>query len=103
MWKKKPPMASHMGGVWARQIKSARTILSSLVRTNSISHDKESLSTLFSEVEANVNSRPMVVETINNVNSKVKISPSHILTMKYKVVMPPTGVFGKPDLYCRRR
>ena len=45
----------------------------------------------------------MVVETINNVNSKVKISPSHILTMKYKVVMPPTGVFGKPDLYCRRR
>ena len=58
---------------------------------------------MFSEVEANVNSRPMVVETINNVNSKVKISPSHILTMKYKVVMPPTGVFGKPDLYCRRR
>ena len=96
-------MASHMGGVWARQIKSARTILSSLVRTNSISHDKESLSTLFAEVEANVNSRPMMVETINNVNSEVKISPSHILTMKSKVVMPPPGVFGKPDLYCRRR
>ena len=45
----------------------------------------------------------MVVVTINDVNSEVAISPSHILTMKSKVVMPPPGVFGKPDLYCRRR
>ena len=98
-----PPMASHMGGVWERQIRSARTILSSLIRTHSMSLDEESLSTLFAEVEAIVNSRPMVVETINDVNSEVALSPSHILTMKSKVVMPPPGVFGKPDLYCRRR
>ena len=65
-----------------------------------MSFDKESLSTLFTEVEAIVNSRPMVVETINNVKSEVVISPSHILTMKSKVVMPTPGVFGKPDLYC---
>ena len=65
--------------------------------------DEESLSNLFAEVEAIVNSRPMVVETINDVNSEVALSPSHILTMKSKVVMPPPGVFGKPDLYCRRR
>ena len=68
-----------------------------------MSLDEESLSTLFAEVEAIVNSRPMVVETINDVNSEVALSPSHILTMKSKVVMPPPGVFGKPDLYCRRR
>ena len=65
-----------------------------------MSFDKESLSTLFTEVEAIVNSRPMVVETINNVKSEVVISPSHILTIKSKVVMPTPGVFGKPDLYC---
>ena len=103
VWKKNPPMASHMGGVWERQIRSARTILSSLIRTHSMSLDEESLSTLFAEVEAIVNSRPMVVETINDVNSEVALSPSHILTMKSKVVMPPPGVFGKPDLYCQRR
>ena len=58
------------------------------------------MSHLFAEVEGIINSRPMVVETINNVNSEVVISTSHILTMKSKFVMPPPGVFGKPDLYC---
>ena len=29
------------------------------------------------------------------------LSPRHILTMKSNVVMPPPGVFGKPDLCCR--
>ena len=54
---------------------------------------------MFAEVETFVNSRPMVVETINDVNNEVAISPSHILTMKSKVVMPPPGVFSKQDLY----
>ena len=103
VWRKNPPMESHIDGVWERQIRSSRIILSYLIRTQSISLDKESLSTLFAEVEAIVNSRLMVVETINDVSSIVALSPSHILTMKSKVVMPPPGVFGKPDLYCRRR
>ena len=68
-----------------------------------MSLDEESLSTLFADVEAIVNSRPIVVEKINDVNSKVALSPSHILTTKSKVLMPPPGVFCKPDLYCRRR
>ena len=35
--------------------------------------------------------------------SKAAISPSNLLTMKSKVVMPPPGSFGTPDLYSRRR
>ena len=50
-----------------------------------MSLNEESLNTLFAEVETIVNSRPMVVETITDVNSEVAISPSHILTMKSKV------------------
>ena len=91
-------MASHMGGIWERQIRSARNILASLLRTHSSSLDEESLNTLFTEVEAIVNSRPLVVETINDVNSEVALSPSHLLMMKPKVVMPPPHAFGKPDL-----
>ena len=101
IWERNPPMASHMGGIWERQIRSARNILATLLRTDSSSLDEESLNTLFTEVEAIVNSRPLVVET-NDVNSEVALSPSHLLTMKSKVVMPPPGAFGKPDLYCRR-
>ena len=89
-----------MGGVWERQIRSAKIILSSLTKTHSMSLNEESLSTLNAEVKAIVNSRLMVVETINDVNNEVAISSSHILTMKSKVAMPPPGVFGKPDLYC---
>ena len=55
------------------------------------------------EVEGIVNSRPLVVETINDVNSQAALSPSHILTMKSKVVMPTPGMFGTPDLHCRIR
>ena len=60
--------------------------------------------TLFAEVKTIFNSKPLVfvVETINDVNSEVALSPSHLLTMKSKVVMPPPHAFGKPDLYCRR-
>ena len=34
-----PPLASHMGGVWERQIRSARAILSSILKTHSTSLD----------------------------------------------------------------
>ena len=76
--------------------------LSCLVKIHGVSLDEESLNTLFVEVEGIVNSRPLVVETIN-VNSQAALSPSHILTMKSKVVMPTPGMFGTPDLHCRIR
>ena len=86
-WKRNPPLASHMGGVWERQIQSARNILSSLMKTKGASLDEESLNTLFVEVEVIVHSRALLVETINDFKSHAAISPSHILTMKLKVVM----------------
>ena len=49
------------------------------------------------EVEAIVNSRPLAVEV------EAAISPSNLLTMKSKVVMPPPGSFGTVDLYSKRR
>ena len=47
--------------------------MASLLRTHSSSLDEESLNTLFTEVEAIVNSRLLVVETINDVNSEVAL------------------------------
>ena len=96
-------MVSHMGGVWKRHIRSARIILLPMMKTQDASLNEESLATLFVEVEDTITSRSLTVETIN-VKSEVALSPSHILTMKYKkLVMLPPGVFGGPDLYCRRR
>ena len=55
------PAASHMGGVWERQIRTVRSVLSSLLNNNGPQLDDESLRTLMCEAEAIVNSRPLTV------------------------------------------
>lgn len=103
IWKRNPPYGSHFGGVWERQIRTARAILSSLLATHGQSLNPEALQTLMTEVEAIVNSRPLTVETIGDGTSEAAISPSNLLTMKSKVIMPPPGTFPKADLYSKRR
>lgn len=103
IWNFNPPAASHMGGVWERQIRSARQILTSLLKTHGSSLDDESLNTLLIETEAILNSRPLTVNTLSDANSFLPISPSNILTMKSDVVLPPPGEFPKPDVYSRKR
>ena len=76
-----------MGGIWEHQIRSARAILNSLLETHGHSLDEESLQTLMTETEAIINSRPLTVETINDGQSPMPISPNNILTMKTKVVV----------------
>ena len=102
-WHRNPPASSHIGGVWERQIRSARTILMSLLHTHGRSLNDESLRTLLAETEAIVNSRPLTVDTLGDVQSKQPICPSNILTMKSKVVLPPPGHFVKADEYSRKR
>ena len=63
--------ASHMGGVWEHQIRSARTILEGLLKTHSHSLNDESLRTLMAEVELIINSRPLTVETISDSKSEI--------------------------------
>ena len=92
-----------MGGIWEHQIRSARAILNSLLQKNNHSLDEESLQTLTPETEAVINAQPLTVETINDGKSPIPISPNNILKMKTKLVMPPPGVFQKPDFYYRSR
>ena len=101
-WERNPPISSHMGGVWERQIRSVRSVLSSLLKTHAGRLDDECLRTLFVEVEAIVNSRPLTVDSLND-ESAEPLTPNHILTMKAKVVLPPPGFFQKADVYCRKR
>ena len=56
IWSRNAPAASHMGGVWERQIRSARSILASLLKNHGTCLKDESLHTLMTEVEAIVNS-----------------------------------------------
>ena len=101
-WKMNPPLASHMGGVWERLIRSVRNVLSAILRDHSTSLNDESLRTLLAEAECVVNSRPLTTENLQDPTS-LPLSPNSLLTAKNKVVLPPPGVFQKEDMFCRKR
>ena len=97
------PSASHMGGVWERQIRTVRSVLASLMAQAGLQLSDESLRTLMCEVTAIVNSRPLTTDNLNDPTSLVPLTPNHLLTMKSKILLPPPGKFQKNDMYCRKR
>ena len=58
------PAASHMGGIWERQIRTVRNVMSALLESNGTQLDDEAFRTLLCKVEAIVNSRPLSVENL---------------------------------------
>ena len=97
------PSASHMGGVWERHIRTVRSVLLAILEKNGAQLDDESLRTYLCECEAIINSRPLTVTNLNDPGSLEPLTPSHLLTLKSKVVLPPPGMFQSPDLYSRKR
>ena len=102
-WKRNPPTASNMGGVWERQIGSTRSILVALLKMHGTSLNDESLRTFLAEVGAIVNTRSITSESLSDVNSSVPLCPIQLLTMKSRAVMPPSGELQKKDIYCRKQ
>ena len=102
-WENSPPAASHMGGIWEHQIRTARTILDALLKTHSCSLNDKNFRTLLAETEGIINSRLLTVETPSDVNSQIPLSPSNLITQKTNVVLPPPSNFDRPDLYSQRR
>ena len=101
-WEKNTPHASHMGGAWERQIRTVKSVLLSLIKSNPKPLDEETLRTFLTEAEGIVNSRPLTIENLFDPESD-PLCPSQILTMKSKLVLPPPGVFQEADRYCRKR
>lgn len=82
------PSASHMGGIWERQIRTARNVLSVLLDQCGSQLNDESLQTFMTQVEAVVNSRPLTVENLTSAIICLQESP---------------GEFQCADLYLRKR
>ncbi len=96
------PAASHFGGVWERQIRTVRKVLTQLSKEFGDQLDEESFRTLMCEVEAIVNSRPLT-SVSTDPDDMNALTPSHLLTMKSNVVLPPPGIFQRADIYMRKR
>ncbi|XP_051816280.1 uncharacterized protein LOC127537608 [Acanthochromis polyacanthus] len=98
-----PPSASHMGGAWERQIRTIRSVLTSILDQSSRRLDSSSMRTYLYEVMAIINSRPLTAHLLNDPTGPQPLTPNHILMMKSSVVLPPPGEFVKEDLYLRKR
>ncbi|XP_047674529.1 uncharacterized protein LOC125145500 [Tachysurus fulvidraco] len=97
------PDASHMGGIWERQIRTVRSVLSWVLSQSAGRLDDASLRTFFYEAMSIINSRPLSVNTLNDPKSLEPLTPNHLLTMKASVPLPPPGKFVAEDMYARKR
>ncbi|XP_067369271.1 uncharacterized protein [Channa argus] len=97
------PSSSHMGGVWERQIRTIRSVLTAILDQSAKRLDSASLRTFLYEVMAIINSRPLTTEHLNDPTSLEPLTPNHILLMKSGVILPPPGQFVSQDLYLRKR
>ena len=93
-----PPGASHMGGIWDKQIRSVRKVLNIILREQTL--DDERLSTLFCEAESIVNGRPLTVSS-DEPNDESPLTPNHFLLLRGGPDLPP-GQFDQSDIYGRR-
>jgi len=75
-WKFIPPGCPHMGGVWERLIRSVKTSLKVVLGNNTPTD--EMLSTVLTEAEALVNSRPLTFVSLDPADEEA-LTPNHFL------------------------
>ena len=95
------PHSSHMGGVWEGLIRTIRSALGRLLLNAGTQLNDEAFRTFLTEAECIVNSRPLTTNYLNDPDAPEPLTPSHLLTLKPKVVIPPPGKFQRADLYSR--
>lgn len=98
-WRFNPPTASHMGGVWERQIRSVRKILSVLLKEQAL--DDESLCTLMCLAEAIVNGRPITTISDDHLDPEA-LTPNHLLLLRSNASLT-VGEPDDKDIYSRKR
>lgn len=102
-WLFNPPHASHIGGVWERQIGTIRRVLDAMfleLGGSQLTH--ELLVTLMAEETAIVNARP-ITTVPSDTDEPQPLSPAILLTIKTRPLGSPPGEFVPADLYSRRR
>ena len=97
-WHFRPPAASHWGGVWERMIGMVRRIMPAILSHTRLTD--EILTTVFCEVEAIINGRPLT-KLNDSPDDLTPLTPNHLLLNRAGVTIPP-GKFTECDLLRKR-
>ena len=100
-WRFQPPAASHMSGVWEGLIRSVRRAMKAVLGHPHTFLSHEALCTLFAEVVAILNSRPLCASR-GDPNDLEPLTPNHLRLQRRTLAIPP-GVFSKEDLHSQKQ
>lgn len=97
-WQFNPPTASHMGGVWERQIRTVRKVLNVVLKD--VVLDDERLDTVLCQVESIVNGRPLTPVS-DDARDAEALTPNHLLLLR-SGPQALTNQSRKEDVFGRR-
>ncbi|XP_071947928.1 uncharacterized protein [Antedon mediterranea] len=97
-WHFNPPSASHYGGAWERLIRSVRRILYGILGQQTV--NEEVLTTVFTEVESILNSRPLTDVSFDP-KDDYPITPNHLILLRQGPGAPVSQ--GVSNSFGRRR
>lgn len=92
-WKFGPPSAPHFGGVWEAGVKAVKTHLLRVIGEQVLTY--EELLTVFTQIEAILNSRPIspISSDPNDLNA---LTPGHFLTLEPLTALPDRDLTSVP-------
>ena len=100
-WHFNPPGAPHFGGLWEANVKSVKRAMYAILAKEHVVLSDEVLQTVFVEVEALLNARPLtpVSDDIDDLNA---LTPNHFLLDRPSTNLPP-DIFYDTETTTRRR
>ena len=90
IWHTIPQRAPHFGGLWEAAVKSAKFHLKRVVGDLALTY--EELNTVIIQVEACLNSRPLIDEQCHQSEGMEPLTPSHLLIGKSMMAYPETEI-----------
>ena len=95
-WHASPERAPHFGGLWEAAIKSAKTHLRKVVGSQRLSY--EEFHTVLTQVEACLNSRPLLALNNHSQDGISALTPSHFLIQRPAHAYPDEVIHIEPSL-----
>ncbi|KYN15040.1 hypothetical protein ALC57_12744, partial [Trachymyrmex cornetzi] len=91
-WRFIPPAAPHFGGKWEAAVKSAKHHLRRIIGDSTLTY--EELSTLVTQIEAVLNSRPLC-PLIEDADDYLALTPGHFLLGEAPTVIPEPNLIDE--------